>query len=251
MRVLYLLLSATFIVCFFFSSSCVDAGVAFDHSGQKSLFGVTWKTRGGGKAEPASNDEHHDPKKATSTILKSMAKVEETVQKAVEDEIHTLFHDLDEDHKAEIKSKASAAIAEGTKKVKAKVDSHDHPHHYPFYDYDRHHASASTKKKSKKPLPEVDHKDQRILQAVESAEMALLHTYENELGVFLATHYDAHHGKNDKSAGDKTTKHKTKKAINKGLEKATQHVDKLHQHRRDWMTGQYVDIQDYMEHDLD
>lgn len=202
-----------------FLATC--AGVAFDSSQQQlSFLGVV--ARGGAKA----NTDHHDPEKATNTILSSIARVERTVQKAVEDEIHTLFHDLDEDKKAEIVTKAQKAVKQGTAKVKKEVDDHAHPSKYPF-------------ESSKKETTAVDHKDNRILHAVEEAERAVLHAIQYEFNSLF--HEMDHH----------ETTETVKEGVKIGVKKATEKVEKVHQHRRDWMTNQVVDIQDYMEHDLE
>jgi hypothetical protein len=202
-------------------------GVAFGSSEHPPLSFVGVVTRGGAKA----NTDHHDPEKATNTILNSIERVEKTVLKAVEDEIHTIFHGLDEDKKAEIVTKAQKAVEQGTAKVKKEVDDHAHPSKYPFE------GNKGKKKESSSPpsppaVVAAEHKDHRILRAVEEAELAVLNAVEDEIDVLF--HEMDHH-----------------ETVKIGVKKATEQVEKVHQHRRDWMTDQYVDIQDYMEHDLE
>jgi hypothetical protein len=210
-------------------------GVAFDSSGSSptlplSFLGVV--ARGGAKAN-AGDQQQHDPEKATSAILNSIKRVEKTVQKAVEDEIHAIFHDLDEDQKAEIVNKAQKAVEQGTAKVKKELDEHAHPSKYPFEDNNK--SKKNNKSSSSSAAAAADHKDQRILHAVEAAELAVLNAVENEVdALFFGHEMDHHHD-----------------AVKIGVKKATEKVEQVHQHRRDWMTDQYVDIQDYMEHDLE
>jgi hypothetical protein len=171
-----------------FVASC--GGVAFDSSKHQLSF-LGRVARGGAKAT-----DQHEPVKATNTILSSIARVEKTVLKAVEDEIHTIYS-LDEDKKAEIVSKAQKAVEQGTAKVKKEVQDHSHPSKYPF------------EGKSKKETPTVDHKDRRILHAVEEAELAVLRAIESEFGTVF--HETDHH----------ETTETAKQGVKIGVKKAT------------------------------
>jgi hypothetical protein len=83
------------------------------------------------------------------------------------------------------------------------------------------------------------HKDHKILHAVEAAEKAVLHAVEQEVELLF------HDLKNEHG---ETHAEKAGKTAKKGLEKAKKHVEETHEHRRKWLSDDAVrNLEEYIE----
>lgn len=167
-----------------------------------------------------SLDEYQRAEKA---IFQAVSKLEEKVQHAIEDEVDTLFHELDHHEKESIKQQAKAKVQQSAKKVRQKVEAHDHaakktlpslhdPHPFPY------------------AWPKED-PEHRILHAVESAEKAVLHAVKEEVNTLFQEL------KHDDDDAKKSVKH----ALKKSVQKVDQHVDTKHEHRRQRVLGKSSD----------
>ena len=116
-------------------------------------------------------DEIH---RAESAVLNAIGFVEDKVQQAVEEEVQTLFHELQDHQKDHIEQKVGEIVKRGAGKVKKQVEEHDvdQSSSYPFERHVKNNKLA-------------EHKDHRILHAVESAEHAVLHAIEDEVNLFF------------------------------------------------------------------
>ena len=124
-----------------------------------------------------------------------------------------------------------SAIADGVNKVKTSIKGHSGNSLYPF-------ETKSQQQQSK----HVDHRDQRVLHAIEAAERAVLRAIANEVDTIFHETVDE----------DKSNNHndpivtKTKTSVNDGIMKAYTVVDKVHDHRRDWLLNVSTSmIEDY------
>ena len=186
------------------------------------------------------DDENNDPKqpkdpdeeyqRAQQAILNAVTTVENHAQRLIAAEVDTFFHGLDPKEKKKVAKKAKRAVAEGSRKVKetvssdSKKESYVFPfenHPYPYY----HHPPINNKKDdaSKKP----QHKDHRILKAIEAAEHAVLHAIEAEVDTLF--HND--------EAADQHHEHEQqhKATVQSGLKKASEQVQDQNKDRRDWL----------------
>ena len=177
--------------------------------------------------------------RAEREIYKAIEKLEEKVQKAVENEVANLFHDLEHHEKLAIAAKANKAVKEGAKKVKQRVEDHDHGkeqtlpslHHLHHYPYDWPHEDP----------------EHRILHAIESAEKAMLHAVQDEVENLF-------HGL--EIHDDRKEVKKAKKALKIGVKEASKQLDDAHGHRRSWLTEKMSDgqprlVEDYMDYSLE
>ena len=213
------------------------------------MFAFVRRSGGGGRKSSSRslNEEStqmtaDDYELAQKAIFHAAERAEEKLQHAVEQEVMTLFHkDHDDEHhqqhKEKVKAKAKKAVEEGAKKIKQKVK--DHPaeaedRHLPFekdypYPYD---------------LPTIlarEHKEHRILHAIESAEKALMHAVEDEVSTLF--HELEHHEENANVS--KKTKSQAKKAITKGMQKSQKAVKEDSDKRR--AENDFNFIQEYIE----
>jgi len=170
---------------------------------------IATTTASTGSASKGSSDDYERAEKA---IFHGMEMVEEKIQKAVEEEVHSLYDEAAaEHHRDEIVAKTKAAIQKGAHKVK---------------------EEHNEKRKSKTLLHDTnhdDHDDHRILHAVEAAEKAVLHAVQEEVDqLFHELH--SHDNNNAKGKGNKHH------AAKQGVQKAKQHVEQSHQERQKWMS---------------
>ena len=173
----------------------------------------------------AAHALHDDYERAEEQIFDAIGKLEHNVEKVMEAEVDTLFHDMEHRDKAAIKEKAQDAVKRGAKKVKADIGDKRMPslpedYHYPFA---------------------LDDPEDRLLHAIEHAEKAVLHAVEEEVhGLFHELEHHEDHNEH-------------KKALTKGVAKASKHLDDAHESRRSWfMTNRGKEggcIEDY-EHYL-
>ena len=188
------------------------------------------------KVEPPPKVSADDYERAEKAIFDAVGKLEEKFQHVVEDEVDTLFHELEHHEKEAIKEKVKSQVEKGAKKVKQKVEDHDHEkyktlpslhglHQYP-YDW---------------PHEDTEH---RLLHAVESAEKAVLHAVEEEVGTIF--HELEHH--DDKQAA----KH-AEKALKRGVKRASKHVEEKQEHRRNWFMTKPTGnpLEEYMRADVE
>lgn len=182
---------------------------------------------------PTVSKDDYD--RAEQEIFKAIGRLEENVERVVEREVDTLFHELEHREKTAIKEKAKKAVKQGVKKVAQDVDGHDHSkertlptlHHLHAYPYDWPHEDP----------------EHRILHAIEAAEKAVLHAVNDEVNnIFheLEHHDDADEGK------------RAQQVLEQGIVKANKHLDASHEHRRNWFTNipdaEARTIEDYMKY---
>jgi cell division septum initiation protein DivIVA len=151
----------------------------------------------------------------------------------VEQEVDTLFHELEHHEKTAITEKAQSAVKQGVKKVKQNVDDHDHSkqqtlptlHHLHHYPYDWPHEDP----------------EHRILHAIEAAEKAVLQAVNNEVNSIF--HELEHHD-------DEHAAKQAQKVLEHGVAKANKHLDDSHEQRRNWFTkdGDGRKIEEYMKY---
>ena len=144
-----------------------------------------------------------------------MEVVEQKLQKAVEDEVHSIFDEMDHDRKKEVSEHVKKAVSKGAAKAK---------------------STAEKEYTSKKRMPflpkhaeeEVEHHDHRILHAMESAEKAVLHAVQEEVDQLF-------HGTDHPFKDEPKTTKKAKSSAKKGYEKAAKHVQDTHEERKRWI----------------
>jgi len=184
------------------------------------------------KEEDSSNYE-----RAQKAILNAVTSVEGKVQKVVEAEVNSLFHDLGHPEKVEVATKAKKVVETAASKVKKQVDEHAEKDVYPYEPKEVHNPYEWPHKK------EGQEGESRILHAIEAAEKAVLHAVEEEVDTLF---HELKHRE------DKVTAEKAKKVVKKGIKKSVKEVDQKHEHRRGWLSGDSSAlIEDYMEHDLE
>jgi len=202
-------------------------------SGPKSdRFSLHSFTVSGGKANkkapPVSDDDYERAEKA---IAHAVEKMEEAVHHAVETEVDTFFHDLEHPEKDKVKEKAKKAVQGGAEKARKALSEHDRADNQPFgsmhYPYDWPHADP----------------DHRILHAVESAEKAVLHAIQDEVGTLF--HDLEHHD-------DREAAKKAEKVVKKGVSSAHKKVEESHEARRSWLKDSSGKrIEEYLQCDLE
>ncbi|KAL3943738.1 MAG: hypothetical protein SGBAC_002208 [Bacillariaceae sp.] len=200
----------------------------FSNENRKALFGIA---RGGKISKKVSNEGNptafpqlvDDYDNAERQIFDAIGKLERNMEKVMEAEVDTLFHELKHHDKVEIKKKAQQAVKKGAKKVKTDIGHQTQPslpeaYHYP-YDW---------------PNEDPDH---RLLHAIEHAEKAVMHAVEAEVnGLFHGLDNQEEH-------------HEHKKALSKGVSKGNKYLDEAHQSRRSWFTtdrGSKEKLEDYI-----
>lgn len=186
--------------------------------------------RGGGKSSQIEFDVTDDYERAEKAILMSVERIEAIVGKAVANEVDILFH-KDHPEKEKVTLNTKKAIVDGVNKVKTTIKGHSGKSLYPF-----------EKKSQQQQSEQVDHRDHRILHAIEAAERAVLRVIVNEVDTLFHKTVDE----------DKSNNHndpietKTKNSVNDGIMKAYTVVDKVHDHRRDWLLNVSASmIEDY------
>lgn len=231
-----LLLCTTIVAC---------KGAAFDRSPIFALRAGAADEKG--KQEASVEDDYERAQKA---ILDAISNIEHKVEAALECEVTNLFRDLDDHHetKQEAKKQTKKAVKQGAQKVKTHVKEHkatakktaDWPS-YPLeirnpYEWPHHKEPKMAKEKKK---VDIDHRDIRILHAVEAAEQAVLQAIEEEVtSIFHGTeHHEKHPGHVKK----------TKEAYHLSLESAKKLADETKQDRRRWFAGDgsAAGIEDY------
>jgi hypothetical protein len=131
-------------------------------------------------------------------------------------EVDTLFHGHEK--KQELVDKARQIVAKGAENVKQSVKEHEATHVYPFEDHPYPYAFPQIHDK----FHPHEHKDHRILRAMENAEKALVHAIEQEVETIF--HESEHHDE--------------KKVVKKGIEKASSDIKDEHAKRRNWLSGE-------------
>jgi hypothetical protein len=164
-----------------------------------------------------SNDDYQRAEKA---IFEAVGQLEAKVKHAIEDEVETLFHDLEHDEKEYIKQQAKERVQKSAKTVRKKVEDHDH-------------AVQKTLPSMHDPYPfpyawPKEDPEHRILHAVEAAEKAVLHAVEEEVNTLF------HEGKHENMSNDGE---QVRKAMKKSVEKMDKQVDATHEHRRENVLG--------------
>lgn len=154
--------------------------------------------------------------------------MEAKVLKAVATEVDTMFHEQQHHpKKSEVVAKAKKAVERGASKVKKAVRDHTEPHVYPF----EHGPSPQGFHPKNKKTKAVDHKDRRILHAMEAAEAAVLRAIHAEVDtLFHEPAPGEKHKREPVVAQAKTTVHA-------GVQKASAKVTDIHDHRRDWLSN--------------
>jgi hypothetical protein len=157
-------------------------------------------------------------------IFHAVESVERRLEKAIEDEVNSVFHNLHEDKKSDVHQKTKKAVAVGAKKVKKEVESHKDKTTFPYegkYPYD---------------LPHSD-EDHRTLHAIESAEKAFLHAVQDEVETIF--HDLKHHDDDELSR-------KAVESAKKALDRATAKVQDKTEHRRESILGQGLSVDEYI-----
>ena len=190
-------------------------------STSKTRFGLRNLHRGGSKSHNVAIDTSDDYERAEKAILMSVEKIEAIVEKAVADEVDTLFH-KDHPEKQKITLSAKKAVASGVDKVKSTIKGHSEKSLYPFET-----KSQQQKKNS------VVHKDHRVLNAIEAAERAVLRAITNEVDTLF--HETVHENENKSTTQNSPTVQQAKTTVKDGILKASSVVENVHNHRRDWL----------------
>jgi len=171
--------------------------------------------------KPKDNNPDEEYERAQQAILHAVTTVENHAQRLIAAEVDTFFHGMeDQKEKKKVAKKAKRAVAEGSRKVKETVTSSSDQKEsnvYPFenspYTYFQH---SPTNK------PSSQHKDHRILKAIEAAEHAVLHAIEAEVDTLFHADDDDHEQQH-------------KATVQSGLQKASKKVQDQHKDRRDWL----------------
>lgn len=162
------------------------------------------------KVSPTVQAFDDDYERAEKQIFNAIGKLEHNIEKVMEQEVDTLFHEMEHHDKVAIKETAKKVVKRGAKRVKADIGSKRTPPVQPDYHY---------------PYA-LDDPDDRLLHAIEHAEKSVLHAVEAEVnGLF---HGLEHH--------EEEEHHEHKKALTKGVAKAHKHLDDAHESRRSWFT---------------
>jgi hypothetical protein len=192
-------------------------------------------SRGG--AAPKNNTpviEDDEFERAEKAIFDAVGRVEHKLEKAIEQEVDVLFHDVEHNKKEQVKAKAKKIVETGAKKVKASVDKDAGTlpftdSHFPY----------------EWPEEGDPHRDHRVLHAVESAEKAFLHAVENEVATLFRDLSEEHRNE-PKIAKNAET------GIKSGVEKAKKAVDEAHKNRRDWLSVELgAAFEDYVESSIE
>jgi hypothetical protein len=147
-----------------------------------------------------------------------MSRVEATLQKAVEEEVHAIF-DADLDQRTKVAEHAKTAVQKGARKAKA--------------------AQKAPAKDDGK------HDDHKILHAIEAAEKAVLHAVQEEVETLFHETHDEHHPLKDEQP--KKAK-KAKEGVKEGVQKAKKDVEASHEVRQGWMLDKDSDaIEEYFK----
>lgn len=165
-------------------------------------------------------DDGNDYDRAEKAIFHVIEQVESKLQKAVADEVHSIFDEAEHHHhRIQVTDNVSKAVSKGSGKIKQVVREHVKARGIPFLPV---HEEGTVK-----------HDDHKILHAIEAAETAVLHAVQEEVNnLFHAMSQEENHPLQTKCA---KTASKTKEVIQKGLEKTKEHVDDAHKERRRWM----------------
>ena len=164
--------------------------------------------------------------------------MERKLHDAVEQEVETLFHKSDhpEDKKTEVKNKAKAAVERGSKKVQQVVHDHNVCDDLPFEDRPYPYSWPQT-------YHGKEHADQKLLQAIGSAEKAFLHAVEEEVETIFHKMEHHHH--------DRDTTTKAQSVLKEGVEKTKTKVSKAHEERKDWLKDSNKFIEEYILSDFE
>lgn len=163
----------------------------------------------------AETDDDYD--KAEKAIFHGMEQVEQRVQKAVEDEVHSIFDsELTHHERDKVAEHAKTAVKRGSEKAKAAAQEHSKFHFF-----------------LPKHAADVPHDDHKILHAVEAAESAVLHAVQEEVEILFHSTRDEHHPLK-KEESKKHTK-KAKEGVKKGVQKAKKDTEEHHEVRKKWM----------------
>ncbi|CAB9508683.1 expressed unknown protein [Seminavis robusta] len=198
---------------------CIHAAAFVD--GRHPLFGL----RGGA-------DKDNDYDRAEKAIFHGIEQVEAKLQKAVEDEVHSIFDEAsDHHHRTQVADHAKAAVTKGSSKIKEAAREHSKARSMPFL------PKHATKE---------ENDDHKILHAIEAAETAVLHAVQDEVdSLFHAIGHEDDHPL--QSSCPKKAK-KTKEGIQKGLQKTKEHVEEAHEERKRWMRDlDAPEIDDYLK----
>jgi predicted component of type VI protein secretion system len=194
-----------------------------------------------GKPDKAVSQED-DYARAEKAILDAITKVEDKIQKVVQAEVETLFHEQEhsQDLKIDVATKAKKAVEHGVSKVKKAVDDHSERKYYPFEDRPYPYAYPNINQKGKP----VEIKDYRILHAIETAEKAVLHAIQEEVDTLF---HDVEHHKD----GPNATIAQAKSTVKEGVQKASAKVKDTSEHRRGWLANESNSrIEEYLVHDF-
>ena len=169
--------------------------------------------------------------RAEKAILDAIAKVEDKIQKVVQAEVETLFHEQEhsQDLKIDVATKAKKAVEHGASKVKKAVDDHSERKYYPFEDRPYPYAYPNINQKGK---------------PVETAEKAVLHAIQEEVDTLF---HDVEHHKD----GPNATIAQAKSTVKEGVQKASAKVKDTSEHRRGWLANESNSrIEEYLVHDF-
>ncbi|KAL3904237.1 MAG: hypothetical protein SGARI_005011 [Bacillariaceae sp.] len=190
--------------------------------------------RGGKTVKVDADITQDDYQRAEKAIFHAVGQIEQRVQHAIEDEVDTIFHELDHHEKESIKEKAKAKVQTGAKKVRQKVETHDHAAEKALPDmHDQHPFPYAW------PKGDPEH---RILHAVEAAEKAVLHAVEEEVSTIF------HEMKHE---DDTTSAKNMKQAVKKSMAKMDKHVDEKHEHRRKKVQEDKWSMEDYLRFEME
>lgn len=213
------------------SLAASSEGIAFS---PRVVFGV----RGGSEKKDKSASPDDDYERAEKAVLNAITTVEDKVQKLVSDEVDILFHKQEhypkektddltlKAKKADVALKAKKAVEKGARKAKKAVDDHAGQYVYPFEEHPYPYAYPQINNK-RKPH---EHKDHRILHAVEAAEKAVLHAIQEEVDTIF---HEVEHNDEHKKEADVQAKH----TVKEGVKKASGKVEDHHKHRRRWLSN--------------
>jgi hypothetical protein len=181
--------------------------IAFD--ARHPIFGIRAGEAGVRQQGKVLDEEQQDKETHLRTLREAIERVEDRVQKAIQEEVDTLFHHDEEvgsegpSKKDKVKEKARKAVERGAQKVKkATVEGKSFPHE----------------------------EEGRLLHAIGTAEKAVIHAVEEEVGTLFHEFNHPHE--------DTETAQKAEKVVKAGVKRIKEKVHEEHKERVGWFPAE-------------
>jgi glutamyl-tRNA reductase len=166
-----LLISLSVVVAAFLAGTC--SAVAFERRATSCLFGIP---RGGGKKETDADEREDDYEAAERRIFEAEKNAIERVEKAIEDEVETFYHEMPHHEKKENISKGSSL-----KKTVAAAERDEGSEKHDDYEV-----------AEDKIFKAVENAEKKVLSVAHKAEKAVEHAIEDEVkAMFPNQHEDS------------------------------------------------------------